>query len=119
MRSSNLMHIGRTILVFWVALSLAMLPMSRAFAMMSDETTAANEIVASQHHHCDHDEMPTDNGMKDCQAFADCAAKCSNAYAVVFFGAMTPPPVGGMESSFVSNPPASQAVSPPFRPPRI
>jgi hypothetical protein len=113
------MHAGRTILAFLVALSLAMLPMSRVFAMTNADTAAANEMVAQQHHHCDHDAMPTDHGMTDGQAWADCAAKCANAYAVVFFGAIIPSPVGGMESSFFSNPFHSQPASPPFRPPRI
>jgi len=112
------MQVGRTILAFLLALSLAMLPISRVFAMANGEP-AANEMVALQHHHCDHDAMPTDHGMKDRQASADCAAKCANAYAVVFFGAMIPPPLSGMESSFVSNPFHSQPASPPFRPPRI
>jgi hypothetical protein len=112
------MHVGRTILAFLVALSLAMLPMSRVFAMISDQATAATEVAASQDHHCDHDGIPTDNGMKDCQTTADCAAKCANAYAVVFDGVMIPAPIGGMESSFVSNPFDSLPANPPYRPPR-
>jgi len=110
---------GRTILAFLLALSLTMLPISRVFAMANGETPAANEMVALQHHHCDHDAMPIDHGMKDRQLSADCAAKCANAYAVVFFGAIIPPPISGTESSFVSNPFHSQPASPPFRPPRI
>jgi hypothetical protein len=113
------MRVGRTIAAFLVALSLAMLPLSHAFAMASDETTVANEVVGSQYHHCDHDQMPADHGIKDIQASADCAAKCSNVYAVVVFSAMIPPPIGGMESSFVSTPFDSQPASPPYRPPRI
>jgi hypothetical protein len=110
---------ARTILAFLVTLSLAMLPLSHAFAMASDETTAANEVVGSQYHHCDHDQMPIDHGMKGIQASADCAAKCSNIYAVVVFSAVIPPPLGGMESSFVSSPFDSRPASPPYRPPRI
>jgi len=113
------MHVGRTVLAFLMVASLALLPMSRLSAMTKGDTTAANDVVGMQHHHCDHDSAPTDDGMKDRQAFADCAAKCANAFAVVFFGAMIPPPTGGMESSFVSNPFHSQPASPPFRPPRI
>jgi hypothetical protein len=113
------MHLGRTILAFLVALSLAMLPMSRVFAMANANAAAANEMVTSQHHHCDNDAMPTEHGMKDRQAFADCAAKCANAFALVFFGAIIPPPTGGMESSFVSTPFHSVPTSPPFRPPRV
>src|SRR5262249_53222006 len=112
------MQVGRTILAFLLALSLTMLPISRVFAMANGETPAANEMVALQHHHCDHDAMPIDHGMKDRQA-SDCAAKCGIAYAVVFFGAIIPPAISGMESSFVSNPFHPQPASPPFRPPRI
>jgi hypothetical protein len=113
------MRVGRTIAAFLVALSLAMLPLSHAVPMASDETGTAHEIVGSQHHHCDHGQMPIDHGIKDIQSSADCAAKCSNVYAVVVFSAMISPPPGGMESSFISNPFDSQPASPPYRPPRI
>jgi predicted lipoprotein with Yx(FWY)xxD motif len=113
------MRVGRTVVAFLVALSLAMLPMSRLSAMASDQASAATEVVESQDHHCDHDGMPINHAMKDCQASADCAAKCANAYAVVFAGVIIPAPIGGMESSFVSNPFDSLPAHPPYRPPRI
>jgi hypothetical protein len=112
------MPIGRTILAFLVALSLAMMPMAGAFAVPSDEPTVSEVVVASAHDCCDQS-MPADHAMKDCQAAAGCTAKCFNFYALVFSGVAVPPPSGGTESRFVSNPFHSETASPPFRPPRI
>lgn len=113
------MRIGRTILAFLVALSLAMLPMAGAFAVPGDEPMSSDVGVASAHDCCDHESMPADRMMKDCQASAGCAAKCFNFYAVVFSGVAIPSPIGGTESRFVSNPFCSQTTSPPYRPPRV
>src|SRR5258708_31827866 len=49
--SSMSMRIGRTILTFLVALSLAIAPVPGAFAMQKDEVTASNEVVPSAHHY--------------------------------------------------------------------
>jgi len=111
------MRIGRTILAFLLALSLATLPMAGAFAVAKDEATASDEVVASGHDGCDHEATPADHAMKGCQG--DCAAKCCNCYAVVFSGVTIPAPIGGTESPFVSNPFHSQTASPPYRPPRV
>jgi hypothetical protein len=117
-RSSNRMLIGRTILAFLVALSLAMLPVAGAFAVPSDEPMASDVVVASAHDCCDHESTPADHMMKECQASAGCAAKCFNVYALVFSGVTIPSPIGGTEAHFVSNPFHSQTASPPYRPPR-
>ena len=131
------MRIGRIILTFLVAASLAMLPMAGAFAVPTDEPTisdvvaapahegcdhqsiASDVVVASAHDCCDHESMPADHVMKECQASAGCVAKCFNFYAVVFSGVTIPSPIGGTESHFVSNPFYSQTASPPYRPPRV
>jgi hypothetical protein len=113
------MRIGRTILTFLVALSLAMAPVAGAFAMQKDAVTASNEVVASAHECCDDEGMPAEHVMKECQASAGCTAKCFNFYAVIFSDVAMPPPIGGTESCFVSNPFYSQTSSPPFRPPRV
>jgi hypothetical protein len=113
------MRIGRIILAFFVALSLAALPMAGAFAMPIDEPTASEEVVASTHDCCDHEGMPADHAMKECQASAGCAAKCFNFYAVVFSDATIRAPTGGTQSPFVSKPFHSQSASPPYRPPRV
>jgi hypothetical protein len=89
------MRIARTILAFLVALSLAMLPLARAFVASGDEAmasevlvaSAAHEdcghaaiasdvVVASAHECCGHEAMPADHAMKGCPASADCIAKC-------------------------------------------
>ena len=130
------MRIGRTILAFLVALSLALLPMAGAFAVPSDEPMASDVVVASahdccdqqsmgsevvvasSHDCCDHESIPADHMMKECNASAGCTAKCFNFYALVFSGVTIPSPIGGTESHFVSNPFYSQTASPPYRPPR-
>ena len=131
------MRIGRTILTFLVALSLALLPMAGAFAVSSDEpmvsdvvvasahdccdhgSMGSEAVVASAHDCCDHASMPADHVMKDCHASAGCAAKCFSVVALVFSGETIPSPIGGTQSHFVSNPIHSQTGSPPYRPPRV
>jgi hypothetical protein len=112
------MRIGRTILTFLVALSLAMAPGAGAFAMQKDEITASS-VVASAHDCCDDEGMPADHLMKDCQASAGCATKCFNVYGELFSSATIVPPIGGTEAPFVSKPFYSQTTRPPFRPPRV
>ena len=133
--SSNRMRIGRTILAFLVATSLAMLPMAGAFAAPNDEPAASDVVVASAHEHCDHEliasedigasahdccdhAMPADHMMNECHGSAGCTAKCFSVIALVFSGVALPSPTGGTESHFVSKPCISQTASPPFRPPR-
>ena len=113
------MRIGRTILTFLVALSLAALPLAGALAVPSDEPMISDIVVASAHDCCDHESMPADHVMKDCQASAGCTTKCFNFYAVVFSGVAIPSPIGGTESRFVSKPFYSLTASPPYRPPRV
>jgi hypothetical protein len=130
------MRIGRTILAFLVALSLATLPMARAFVSPGDEAVASEEVAASAHHDCDHEAMPSDvvvasahdccdhgslpadHAMKECPASAGCIAKCCNFYTVLFSEVAIPSAISGAESDFVSNPFYSQTGSPPYRPPR-
>ena len=114
------MRIGRTILTFLVALSLAMVPVASAFAVYKDVVTAPHEQAAtSSHDCCDGDEMPADHGMNQCQAAAGCAAKCFSFYAVEFSTAALPLPNGGTKSRFANDPIHSRTLSPPFRPPRV
>jgi hypothetical protein len=130
------MRVGRTILAFWVALSLAMLPMARPFVIPGDEAMASEVVVASAHgcdhaamdsdvavasaHDCcDQESMPADHAMKGCPASADCVAKCCSLYAALFSQEAIAWPIGGTESRFVSHPFHSETASPPFRPPRV
>jgi len=130
------MRIGRTILAFLVAVSLALLPMAGAFALPNDEPTVSDAVVASAHDDCDHESMtsevvvasvhdccnhqsvPADHMMKDCNASAGCAAKCFSVVALVFSGVAILSPSDGTESHFISKPFYSQTASPPYRPPR-
>lgn len=112
------MRIGRTILAFLVAVSLATLPVAGAFAVPGDEPMASDVMVASAHDCCDPESTPADHVMKECHASAGCTAKCFTFYAVIFSEAAMPSPGGGTESGFVGNPFYSQTASPPYRPPR-
>ena len=130
------MRIGRTILAFLVALSLALLPMAGAFAVPSDEPMASDVATPSPHEHCDHQStapedvvasahdccdhaMPADYMMNECHASAGCTAKCFSVVALVFSDVAIASPISGTESDFVSNPFHSRAASPPYRPPRL
>jgi hypothetical protein len=133
---SNYMRLGRTILAFLVALSLAMLPLARAFVASGDEAIASEVMVASAHECCDHEVMASDgvvvsaheccdhdlmladHAMKGCSASADCIAKCFSFYAVLFSEEAVPSAIGGTEAHFKKKPFYSRTASPPFRPPR-
>jgi len=108
----------RAIIIFVVALSVVMLPVSGGIAA-PEAIPSTSKSVTSAHDCCDHDGMPTDNVMKDCQAAAGCASKCFGLFGMVFPSPMTHPAVSGVEVSFASKPFRSQAGSPPFRPPRV
>jgi hypothetical protein len=112
------MRIGRTILAFLIALSLATLPMAGAFAVPQDEATASEVAVTSAHDCCEGDGTPAGHAMKECQAAAGCATKCFNFFAVALAGVTISLPTGGMDSPLVSDPIHSQTASLPFRPPR-
>src|SRR5438876_484455 len=96
------MRIGRTILAFLLALSVATLPMAGAFAVPKDEVTASDEVVASTHDCCDHEDMPADHVMKECHASAGCASKCFSLYDPMFSSPLIHPPVTGAEPSFAT-----------------
>ena len=122
-------------LAFLVALSLTMLPMAGAFAIPSDEPGQSDVVMVSADEHCDHESMgsevvvassddccdhqsiPADHMMKECNT--SCAAKCFSVVALLVSGVAIPPPIGGTESHFVSNPFHSLTASPPYRPPRV
>jgi hypothetical protein len=112
------MRIGRTILAFLVALSLATLPMAGAFAVPKDEVTASEVAVTSAHDCCEGDGTPAGHATKECQAAAGCATKCFSVFAVALSGAPIPPPTGGTDPLFFSNPIYLQTADLPFRPPR-
>jgi len=108
----------RAIIVLLVAFSVAMLPVAAGIAA-PEGTHSTSKLVTSAHDCCDHDGMPVDNVIKDCQAAAGCASKCFSVCGVVFSSAIIHPPVTGAEPSFVTKNFRSQTGSPPFRPPRV
>jgi hypothetical protein len=129
------MRIGRTILAFLLALSLAMLPMARAFIAPGKEAMASEIVAASAHDGSEQEAMASDvvvaladeccdfealdHRMKGCPASADCIVKCSSLYAVLFSEEAIPSAIGGTEAYFVKKPFYSRTASPPFRPPRV
>jgi hypothetical protein len=110
--------IMRTIVVFLVALSVAMLPLAGGHAA-SQAIPSSSKLVTPAHDCCEHDGMPADDVMKDCQAGAGCAAKCFSVCGVVFSSALIHPPLAGHESRVATKNLRSQGVSAPFRPPRV
>jgi len=113
------MPIGRTILAFLVALSVAMLPMTGGFALQKNDVTASEVVVASAHDCCDDEGMPVDHMMKDCHAAAGCASKCFSLYDAMLSSPIIHPSVTGAELSFAIKIFRPQDGNLPFRPPRV
>jgi len=109
----------RTVFITLVARSVALLPVAGAVAVPMDEMTVSDEVVASAHDCCDHEGMPADHLIKECQASAGCASKCFSLYDPMFSSPMIHPPVAGAEPSFATKAFRSQEGNPPFRPPRV
>jgi hypothetical protein len=110
------MSIGRTILTFVLAFSVAVLPIGGGMTS-SAAAPEVSEVTTSAHDCCDHDEMPI-NKMKDCQATAGCVTKCFSVCGVVWSIPIAHPPLTGAELPFVAEAYHSQSASAPFRPPR-
>jgi hypothetical protein len=109
----------RTIIVFLLAFSVAMLPVAGGIVAAGDKTAVSEVAVDSTHDCCDHDGMPTTPTMSDCQAGAGCAAKCFSLFNSTFFAKLPVPPKAEAELSLAMKPILSQEIIPPFRPPRI
>src|SRR5260370_12732167 len=89
----------RSVIALVVALSVAMLPAAGGIAA-PEEIPSASELATSAHDCCDHDGMPADNVMKDCQAAAGCAAKCFSVCGMVVSSPLSHPQVTGAEPFF-------------------
>jgi hypothetical protein len=108
----------RATVAFLVAFSVAALPL--AGGRVAPDAIASPAIsVTSAHDCCDHDGMPGDDVMKDCQAAAGCAAKCFSVCGVFFSSAIIHPPLAGHEFPVATKNLRSQTGSAPFRPPRV
>jgi|SRR5713101_6155725 len=108
----------RSVIALVVALSVAMLPVAGGIAA-PEEIPSASELATSAHDCCDHDGMPADNVMKDCQAAAGCAAKCFSVCGMVVSNPLSHPQVTGAEPFFETKTFRPQAGIAPFRPPRV
>ena len=114
-------RIGRTILAFVVALSVAMLPAAAGFAAVSKTIDASvSEAMPDCEHH--HHKLPSDQTQKtadDGACMAACALNCFSFTATTFSGiAFSSPASAALKPVYASSIFASQMGSPPFRPPR-
>jgi len=109
----------RTIIVFLLTFSVAMLPMAGGFVAASETATVSEVAVVSAHNCCDQDGMPTAPTMNDCQAGAGCATKCFSLFNSTIYAKLLVPQRPEAEFSFAMKPFCSQPINPPFRPPRI
>jgi hypothetical protein len=109
--------IGRTILAFLIALSVAMLPAAGGVSSKSPEP--ADMSMTDDMHDCCPNAHPCDKAMDDCGTMATCALKCfsfaGTSSSIIAFPSIS----AAMTAAFVSNPFSSQMGSPPFRPPRV
>jgi hypothetical protein len=113
------MHIGRTILILLIALSVAVLPTERG-AAISVKTADMSHMSSMEHMHdcCPDKKLPSRKTIDDCCSSMACPMNCFS-----FVGAsslIAPPPLpGSVMMSLANDPVRSQEGSPPFRPPRI
>jgi hypothetical protein len=113
------MHIGRTILILLIALSVAMLPTGSG-AAIGVKTVDMSHMSSLEHMHdcCPDKKLPSRKTIDDCCSSMACPMYCSS-----FVGASSsivyPLLLGSETMSLVSDPVHSQKGSPPFRPPRI
>ena len=113
------MHIGRTILILLIALSVAMLPTGSG-AAVSVKTVDMSHMSSMEHMHdcCPDKKLPSRKTIDDCCSSMACPMNCFS-----FVGASSsivyPLLPGSVTMSLVSDPVRSQKGSPPFRPPRI
>jgi hypothetical protein len=116
------MSIGRTILAFLIAMSVAMLPaagagLSSKSRDQADMSMTEDMSMAKDTHDCC---PPTANPCDDgCGAMASCALKCFS-FAVTSSSFITfPASFAKMIAPLEHNPFSSQTSAPPFRPPRV
>jgi hypothetical protein len=118
------MHLGRTILMLLIALSVAMLPATggAAVSVKSADTSDMSDMSSSMedmHDCCPHKKLPLEKAIGDCcSSMATCSMNCfgfTGTSSLIFFPLL----LGSLTISLVSNPLYSQTGSPPFRPPRV
>jgi hypothetical protein len=116
------MHLGRRILVFLLALSLAVLPTAAGAATgiaaksadMSNVSSSMDEMDC-----CPHKKLPSEKTIDGCcSSMATCPMHCFGMTGAASF-VVFPSLLGDQPFSLASNPLHSQTDSPPFRPPRV
>jgi hypothetical protein len=113
------MHIGRTILILLIALSVAVLPTGSGAAIGAKSVDESQMSSTDRMHDCCPDKnLPSQKSIDDC-----CSSMACPMNSFSFVGAsslIVPPPLlGSVRISLVNDPVRSQEGSPPFRPPRI
>jgi hypothetical protein len=113
------MSVGRAIVTLLIALSVAILPAAAGAGASAKSPEAAGiSMTEEMPDCCPHKANPCENAMDHCATMATCALKCfsfAGTSAVIIF----PSTFAKMTPSFTADPLSSQAVSPPFRPPRV
>jgi len=116
------MHLGRAILVFLLALSVAVLPTAASAATgvaaksedMSNMSSSMDDMDCCPHN----EKWPSDKAIDGCcSSMATCPMNCfgiAGASSVIVFPSLPDDP----PFSLASNPLRSHTGSPPFRPPR-
>ena len=113
------MHIGRTILILLIALSVAMLPTGSGAAVSVKSVDMSHMSSDGPMHDCCPDKkLPSRKTIDDCCSSMTCPMYCFS-FVGAFFSIVYQPLLGSVTISLVSDPVHSQKGSPPFRPPRI
>jgi hypothetical protein len=123
------MNIARTIVAVLIAVSVALLPATRGFAVTAKSANAMAEMSTSDDatmsdmsidmSDCCPKVNPCGKGTDDCASMAGCALKCfsfsNTAFSLVVFSSIP----ADLIAPYASAPLRSPASSPPFRPPRV
>jgi hypothetical protein len=115
------MHLGRAILVFLLALSVAVLPTAAGAATGAAAKSADMSNMSSSMDDmdcCPHKKLPSEKAIDGCcSSMATCPMNCFGIVgtsSVIIFPSL----LGDLAFSLSSNSLHSQTGSPPFRPPR-
>jgi hypothetical protein len=111
------MTIFRTILVAFLALSVAMLPMvgGAASSVKSADMSVSDDMSDC----CPPQTNPCEEGMDNCGSMATCPLKCFSFAGTTITDLVVPDVFAESVPSLVSQTFRSQTGSPPFRPPRV
>ena len=115
------MHLARAILVFLLAVSLAVLPTAAATAASATSSGISTSMSSSMDDMdcCPHTKLPSQKAIDGCcSSMATCPMNCFGVTGTASFLAF-PSLAGDLPFSLASNPLHSQTGSPPFRPPRL